>query len=73
MFEVASQPFDTSTREEFSLSGNSTFLETREKSSNSSSGILSVILVLRLVIAGLAALFWSELKRQYPDYSNKIR
>lgn len=64
MFEVASQPFGTSTREELTLtlSGNSTFLESRNKSSKSSSGILSVILVFGLVIVGLAALFWEELE-----------
>ena len=62
MFEVASQPFGKSTREELSLSGNITFLETREKSSNSSSGILSIILVFGLVIIGLVALFWEDLE-----------
>jgi hypothetical protein len=46
MFEVASQPFGTNTKEELTLSGNNTFLESRNKSSKSSSGVLSVILVL---------------------------
>ena len=65
MFEVASQPFGTSTREELTLSGNSTFLESRNKASKSSSGILSVILVFGLVIVGLAALFWEELEDRF--------
>lgn len=65
MFEVASQPFGTSTREELSLSGHSTFLESRNKSSKSSSGVLSVILVFGLIIVGLAALFWEELEDRF--------
>lgn len=65
MFEVTSQPFGTSTSDELTLSGNSTFLESRNKSSKSSSGILSVILVLGLVIVGLAALFWEELEDRF--------
>ncbi len=65
MFEVASQPFGTNTKEELTLSGNNTFLESRNKSSKSSSGILSVILVLGLVIVGLAALFWEELEDRF--------
>lgn len=65
MFEVTSQPFGTSTREELTLSGNSTFLESRNKSSKSSSGVLSVILVFGLIIVGLAALFWEELEDRF--------
>ncbi len=65
MFEVASQPFGTSTREELTLSGNSTFLDSRNKSSKSSSGVLSVILVFGLIIVGLAALFWEELEDRF--------
>ena len=65
MFEVASQPFGTSTREELSLSGHSTFLESRNKFSKSSSGVLSVILVFGLIIVGLAALFWEELEDRF--------
>lgn len=66
MFEVASQPFGTSTREELSLSGHSTFLESRNNSSKSSSSwILSVILVFGLIIVGLTALFWEELEDRF--------
>ena len=65
MFEVASQPFGANTKEVLTLSGNSTFLESRNKSSKSSSGILSVILVFGLVIVGLAALFWEELEDRF--------
>lgn len=65
MFEVTSQPFGTSTNDELTLSGNSTFLESRYKSSKSSSGILSVILIFGLVIVGLAALFWDELEDRF--------
>ncbi len=65
MFEVTSQPFGTSTREELSLSGHSTFLESSNKSSKSSSGILSVILVFGLIIVGLTALFWEELEDRF--------
>lgn len=65
MFEVASQPFGTSTREELTLSGNSTFLDSRNNSSKSSSGVLSVILVFGLIIVGLAALFWEELEDRF--------
>ena len=65
MFEVTSQPFGTSTTEELTLSGNSTFLDSRNKSSKSSSGILSVILVFGLIIVGLAALFWEELEDRF--------
>lgn len=65
MFEVASQPFGANTKEVLTLSGNSTFLESRNKSSKSSSGILSVILVFGLIIVGLAALFWEELEDRF--------
>lgn len=65
MFEVASQPFGTNTKEELTLSGNRTFLESRNKSSKSSSGVLSVILVFGLIIVGLAALFWEELEDRF--------
>ena len=65
MFEVASQPFGANTKEVLTLSGNSTFLESRNKSSKSSSGVLSVILVFGLIIVGLAALFWEELEDRF--------
>jgi hypothetical protein len=64
MFEVTSQPFGTSTSDELTLSGNSTFLESRNKSSKSSSGILSNT-SFGISHCWIGALFWEELEDRF--------
>lgn len=60
MFEVASQPFGTNTKEELTLSGNSTFLESRNKPSFSIP--FSIKIFISLIIIGSVVLIWETIK-----------
>lgn len=60
MFEVTSQPFGKSTSDELTLSGNSKFLESRNKPSFSIP--FSIKIFISLIVIGSVVLIWETIK-----------